>query len=749
MKHAYFVGLLAVSAGCLLGQISHAQDFILQKDTARNGAITFLRLATAGANRRAATDAGPALRSLLKLRTQDELRPQAAQADELGFTHTRHSQYYKGIPVEYGIYVVHARNGVIETLNGEVLKVGDLAVAPSLSEQVALSKALAAVGGTSGQALSAENSSPAASSNLNSKLLISRDATTMAGARLAYKFVIYTQRPIDTYLVYVDARSGEVFRKQSATQDSNAPGTATTRYSGNQAITTDLLGTGVYRLRETARGSGAACGSGSASIETYNANGAPPSATSPDITNNTNNWSNDAALDAHWAAEKTYDYFRNTFCRNSFDGAGATIKVYAHAGVNDNAYWDLVNKIAVLCDGADRCNAFTSLDVAGHEIAHGYTQFMVATDGSQAEPGAINEGLSDIWGSCVEYSAAPTKQTWLWGEDIMKSGFSCARNMANPNSGFDPAFTSTGGYPDRYQGLNYDSRTTGFDPHINSTIMSHCFYLLAVGGTGANSLGTNYSVTGLGIEKAAQLLFRAEFQGYITSTTNFAGARTAMINAATDLYGSCSVEAVAVANAWYAVGVGNSSYSGTPSTPSITASLLSASGEPTMYRFKVTNPPFGVSYDWYVNGSLYESTTINEFDYYFPCRVTKSITCVLNGCNSSSNTSAAVSRTGGCSRSSSQASYAYAPNPANDEVIVSAGDPATARNEQQSLATTPSSQSSLFTVQLYNNFGQLVRTVTSENGKVHLKLTDLPSGLYTLRAGIGSDALNAHIQVVH
>ena len=130
MKHAYFVRLVVVGASCLLGQISHAQDSILQKDTARNGAVTFLRLATAGAARRAASDAGPALRSLLKLRTQDELRPQSAQTDELGFTHARHSQYYKGIPVEYGVYVVHARNGAIETLNGEVLKVEGLAVTP-------------------------------------------------------------------------------------------------------------------------------------------------------------------------------------------------------------------------------------------------------------------------------------------------------------------------------------------------------------------------------------------------------------------------------------------------------------------------------------------------------------------------------------------------------------------------------------------------------------------------------------------
>ena len=350
---------------------------------------------------------------------------------------------------------------------------------------------------------------------------------------------------------------------------------------------------------------------------------------------------------------------------------------------------------------------------------------MVNTDLNQPEPYAINEGLSDIWGSCVEYANAPGKQTWLLAEDVMKSGYSSIRNLANPNN--------------------------GFDPHINSTIMSYCFYLLAVGGSGANSVGTNYSVTGLGINKAAQILYRAEFQKYITSTTGFAGVRTAMINAATDLYGSCSVEAVAVANAWYAVGVGNSSYAGTPPTPSLYATKLSASNEPTMVRFRVVNSPFGVGYNWYVNGNLYERTTVNEFDYYFPCRVTKTITCVLTSCNSSSATSGGALVTGECSRSASQASYAYAPNPANDELVVSAADPATTDSPgtQQGLANASTSPPPLFTVQLYNSFGQPVRTASSANGKVRLKLADLPNGLYTLRTGSGPNALNVHIQVTH
>lgn len=180
------------------------------------------------------------------------------------------------MPVEYGTYIVHSRNGVIETLNGEIIKVGAVDAVAELSEKAALAKALLAIGATTyrwqvpaeEKALQVFKNDPTATYYPKGELLVSRDETVAAGAHLAYKFVVFAQQPSSATYVYVDAHSGQVFRKAPVMQDVNAPATAATRYSGSQAITTDQISSNSYRLRETGRGSGASMGSGSASIET-------------------------------------------------------------------------------------------------------------------------------------------------------------------------------------------------------------------------------------------------------------------------------------------------------------------------------------------------------------------------------------------------------------------------------------------------------------------------------------------------
>jgi Zn-dependent metalloprotease len=751
MKHCYLAQLLAIGTNLLLAVPTYAQEGILQKDTTLTGAITFLKLSTNGDSRRAASELGPVLRNLLKLRNQDELRPQNSRKDELGFTHTWHAQFYKGIPVEYGVYVAHSRNGAIESLNGEVVKIGALDAAANLSEKDALAKALATIGAKTYRwqvpadeaNLKALKTDPEASYYPVGTLLVSRDEKAAAGARLAYKFAVYAQQPNSATYVYVDAHSGEVFRRLPIAQDSNAPATAATRYSGIQAITTDLVGSNSYRLRETSRGSGAALGSGSTSIETYNGNGNGiyPPASASDITNSTTNWSGDVALDAHWAAEKTYDYYRNTFGRNSFDDAGSTIKIYTHCSSADDASWDPHNMYVALADGT-HANPFTALDIVSHEISHAYTQQLINSDTSLPEPYAMNEGLSDIWSSCVEFFAAPNKQTWLSGEDIIKagSGFTCVRNLANPNTGFDPYFINYGaGYPDAVQGPRFDTRPVGggFDPHINSTIISHCFYLISVGGNSTNSLGNAYNITGIGIDKAAKILFYTEVMGYITSQAGYSSVRSAMIRSAVELFGTCSSEVAATTNAWSAVGVGAPLH-GIISTPNITAIPSSNPGDPTTYDFVA--PAYtgtDVAYNWYVNNVFFETiTTDNVLRYYFPCRQTKTITCTITSCTGTTSQSNGIAETGGCSRT---AALSFAPNPTASELVVQGEDPDTSSDT----ASAP------FEAQLYNGFGQLVTSGHSQRGKVRLNVQNLPNGLYTLRAGTGETSINEHIQISH
>ena len=62
---------------------------------------------------------------------------------------------------------------------------------------------------------------------------------------------------------------------------------------------------------------------------------------------------------------------------------------------------------------------------------------------------------------------------------------------------------------------------------------------------------------GIGEEKASRIAYRS-LTRYLGANSNYADARSGAIQAATDLYGACSVEVIATTNTWAAVGVGTS-----------------------------------------------------------------------------------------------------------------------------------------------------------------------------------------------
>jgi Zn-dependent metalloprotease len=98
---------------------------------------------------------------------------------------------------------------------------------------------------------------------------------------------------------------------------------------------------------------------------------------------------------------------------------------------------------------------------------------------------------------------------------------------------------------------HYSLYTSTMDVHYSSGLANNFFYLLANGGTNKTS---GIAVSGIGIAKAERIWYVA-LTGYMTSATNFAGARIATVNAATQLYGSASTEVQRVKDAWTACGV--------------------------------------------------------------------------------------------------------------------------------------------------------------------------------------------------
>ena len=94
------------------------------------------------------------------------------------------------------------------------------------------------------------------------------------------------------------------------------------------------------------------------------------------------------------ASEETYNHFKNTFGRDSFDGNGATMDSIFNRGYScPNASW---NGIFI-----SFCPGFTTDDVTGHEWGHAYTEF---THGLiyQWQSGALNEAYSDMWGETID-----------------------------------------------------------------------------------------------------------------------------------------------------------------------------------------------------------------------------------------------------------------------------------------------------------------------------------------------------------
>ncbi|ALD22875.1 hypothetical protein AM218_15305 [Hymenobacter sp. DG25A] len=521
-------------------------------------------------------------REQLALSKEEALVRSQADKDELGFLNERYQQYYKGIKVENGVYLLHARQGEVEAINGKLERLGKISTTPSLNEEQALGRALSFVSAKKYMWQDDASYKP------KGELVIVRNTlskNTAGKATLAYKFDVYAQQPVSRAYIYVDAQSGEVISKNDIIKHTAATASFATAYSGTRSLADDYTGA-TYRLREVTRGLG---------IETYNCKKGSSYTAAVDFTDADNSWTeynnanfDNVAGDAHFGAQATYDYWKNVHGRNSYDNAGAKIKSYVHFddtpgdGVGyENAYWN--GSVMTYGDGATRFRPLTSLDVCGHEIGHAVCE-KTANLVYSNESGAMNEGFSDIWGASVEAYAvaslgatsggARAKSTWLIGEEIDKQQ-AALRSMSDPNSLGQPAY---------YKGLKwYTGTADNGGVHTNSGVLNYWFYLIAQGKTGTNEKGLSFSVSALGITTAAKIAYRAE-SVYLTSSSTYASARTYTIKAAQDLYGVGSTQEQAVTNAWYAVGVG-AAYSGGTTPPPTTVTYCASKGTSVAYEW--------------------------------------------------------------------------------------------------------------------------------------------------------------------
>lgn len=271
---------------------------------------------------------------------------------------------------------------------------------------------------------------------------------------------------------------------------------------------------------------------------------------------------NNPALDVHWGMEKTFDFYLNTFGRNSFDGLGSTIKNFVNGSLqtqgtqnNAGALHAPYNVMVYGMGDGILMKPVVALDVEGHEFTH----MVINNNGTggltyQGESGALNESFADIMGTAVEFFTYGAGANWSMGENIMVS-YSNLRSMSDPKNS-----TGYSQQPNTYGGQYWTNPANINDDHggvhTNSGVQNYWFYLLAQGGSGTNDLGKTYSVTGIGISQAAQIAYK-NLTTYLTPNATYTDAYNGSLRAAEDLYGNPSTQYTAVRAAWYAVGIGN------------------------------------------------------------------------------------------------------------------------------------------------------------------------------------------------
>lgn len=461
--------------------------------------------------------------------------------DHLGQTHFKYQLHFKGIPVLRHVYTVHVENLIIKSISGEVSGQSLSNDGFVLSASQAKNNAIEAIGAKSymwqnsaAEAhLKIEQHDPNASFAPNG---VQFWLATDSGIKPVWRFDIYAEQPLSRNYVFVNAINGEIVEK--APRIHHANGIATSAYSGTVNIETDSIAPSVFHLHDQSRGGG---------ITTWDLNNATSYGGAVNFQDADNVWNSFSpmediyAIDAHWGAEKTYDYYFLEHGRNSINNLGFPLNSYVHYDVNyANAFWD--GSRMTYGDGDSQISALTTADISGHEITHGLTEFTANLIYSY-ESGALNESYSDIFGTAIEFYAKPQSADWLVGAEI---GYTL-RSMSNPKQYGDP---------NCYNGQNWHTAPSdNGGVHINSGVQNFWYYLLVNGGTDVNDLGNSYSVNGIGMTKASAIAFRT-LTVYLTPSSNFMDARNMSIQSAIDLYGNCSNEATQVANAWYAVGVG-------------------------------------------------------------------------------------------------------------------------------------------------------------------------------------------------
>mgnify|MGYP003376264308 FL=1 len=261
----------------------------------------------------------------------------------------------------------------------------------------------------------------------------------------------------------------------------------------------------------------------------------------------------DAAADeAYDGAGATYHLYKDIYNRDSIDGNGARLDSTVHYRVGyDNAFWN--GQQMVYGDGDEDLptdqrlfNRFTiAIDIIGHELTHAVTQF-TANLIYQGQSGALNESMSDVFGSLVKQrklGQTAAEGDWIIGEGLFTARVNGTgiRNMKQPGTAYNDPVLGKDPQPGHMKDYVQTQADNG-GVHINSGIPNRAFYVTA------------FNIGGFAWEKAGQIWY-VTLQSKLSQSANFVTAAAKTYEAARDLYGQGSLEQQAVKAGWAEVGI--------------------------------------------------------------------------------------------------------------------------------------------------------------------------------------------------
>ena len=487
------------------------------------------------------------VKDIIKIKSpKGEFKVLNKSKDQMGFTHIKYKQTYNDVLVYAKEIIVHLdKKGSVKSLSGSFIPTPEEVNTDPVLNAKKIIKKLPEIFEKNLKELKDHNDS------IEPTLVIyQKDNQNF----LAWHLTIFSSE-LDRWELFIDDTSGEILdninstcyaldhvkknespkrsdkiksSKKESEEDFNAVVGTGSDLNGVERELNTTFESNYYYLYDTSKPSYNSS-TGEGVLITYKSNYSEE--TSYIGSDSDNTWTDASLVSAHYNASESYDYFYETFSRNSIDGSGGTVRSFENVKNSDgtemnNAYWN--GKGIYYGNGEDMFTPLAgALDVAAHEWSHGVVEW---TSGFvyQDESGALNESFADIFGVMVD------RDDWAIGEDIVNSNYypnGFLRSMKEPEKGDQPSH-----YDDAvFLGTNTDNGGV----HYNSGIPNKAFYLIA---------------SDIGKEKAEQIYYRA-LTTYLTRSSGFIMLRIALEESAVDFHGGSSPELASVKQALDAVGI--------------------------------------------------------------------------------------------------------------------------------------------------------------------------------------------------